>query len=192
MLAAPAEARMYKWVDEQGRVHYSDRLPPAAVERSREEFDAQGNRVEQVERAKTRAEREAEQRAAEARRQTEAEAARKAAVQARADAILLELHNSEADILRARDRKTGAIDTVIDIMRKQIATNEARLKELRDYKLRHGKSSAKIQDEKAGLLKQIREDTTFINRKQEERARIMEEYAAKLQRFRELQPARQE
>ena len=30
----PASARLYKWVDEAGNVHYSDKLPPSAIRKA--------------------------------------------------------------------------------------------------------------------------------------------------------------
>ena len=34
LLAAPASAEMYKWTDEDGKVHYTDQPPPAAARKS--------------------------------------------------------------------------------------------------------------------------------------------------------------
>lgn len=36
MLALPAAAEMYRWVDENGRVHYSDQPPPATVKQQKQ------------------------------------------------------------------------------------------------------------------------------------------------------------
>ncbi len=33
-LVAPAQAELYKWVDSQGKVHYSDRPPPNAAQKA--------------------------------------------------------------------------------------------------------------------------------------------------------------
>ncbi len=34
LLALPVWAETYKWTDENGKVHYSDQLPPAGVKKA--------------------------------------------------------------------------------------------------------------------------------------------------------------
>src|SRR5690349_11325983 len=53
--AASRDARgaTYKWVDEKGLVHYSDKMPPDAVNGAHIELDKQGRQVKKVEQALT-------------------------------------------------------------------------------------------------------------------------------------------
>ncbi|TCP15240.1 uncharacterized protein DUF4124 [Crenobacter luteus] len=95
---ALASATLFKWVDEQGRVHYSDRPPLQAPQQGVSELDRQG-------RVKREAESAAQQRAREAD-----EAARRAAEAqvreaARRDRALLESYRGPADVERERDRR---------------------------------------------------------------------------------------
>ena len=53
LMAAPATAKLYRWVDENGRTHYTDKLPPNQSSRARIELNEQGMKVKKVERAKT-------------------------------------------------------------------------------------------------------------------------------------------
>jgi hypothetical protein len=62
-------AKMYKWVDENGKVHYSDKVPPDQVKHARQELSAQGVVKEEIDRALTPEERAA--RAEEIKRQKE-------------------------------------------------------------------------------------------------------------------------
>ena len=50
----PAQARMYRWVDEKGQVYYSDRIPPQYVNKERREYDDRGHLISTVEAAKTK------------------------------------------------------------------------------------------------------------------------------------------
>lgn len=49
-----AEAAMYRWVDENGEVNYSDSVPPSKSQRGHAELDELGNEVDKVEAAKSK------------------------------------------------------------------------------------------------------------------------------------------
>src|SRR5207237_1157837 len=51
--ARDAHGATYKWVDEKGIIHYSDKMPPDAVNRAHVEFDRQGLQVKKVDPALT-------------------------------------------------------------------------------------------------------------------------------------------
>jgi hypothetical protein len=53
LAVGPARAAMYKWVDEKGIVHYTDTLPPEAVDKARTELNKQGVTVKQTDKALT-------------------------------------------------------------------------------------------------------------------------------------------
>lgn len=56
----PAFGRMYRWVDENGQVHYSDRVPPEYSNKERKVYNEEGRLISTL-----RAERIKEQSAAE-------------------------------------------------------------------------------------------------------------------------------
>lgn len=49
----PAQARVYRWVDERGQVHYSDRVPQQYADKERKEYDAEGRLISTVEATET-------------------------------------------------------------------------------------------------------------------------------------------
>ena len=54
LATTPVQAeRMFKWVDDEGKIHYSDRVPPQHSKRERREYDVSGRTVRVYERAKT-------------------------------------------------------------------------------------------------------------------------------------------
>ncbi|MEZ5479758.1 MAG: DUF4124 domain-containing protein [Thiolinea sp.] len=46
-------AGLYRWVDDSGKVHYSDSVPPEMSQKGHTELDQQGNHVNKVDAAKT-------------------------------------------------------------------------------------------------------------------------------------------
>ncbi len=120
--AAPGDTpgKTYKWVDEQGRVHYGDHVPPEYVDRDRDVLNEQGVRVGSEEGAKTAAERAEEARLAELQAQLRAE---KLAA-ARRDRVLLETYLSVEEIKILRDRR-------LELMESQIKVTQQYLNNLR-------------------------------------------------------------
>ena len=56
-------AELYRWVDENGNVHYSDQLPPTAAPRPRVELNTYGQATHEVNPVKTKAQRQKERQA---------------------------------------------------------------------------------------------------------------------------------
>ena len=109
------DARLYKWVDENGNVHYGDRLPASQVGKHHEELTSSGVKAKENKRQKTQEELRAEL-ATRAAEQIEEEAIkRKEAEQSRKDQILLDTFTEERDIIIMRDERLGAIDSNIQI-----------------------------------------------------------------------------
>lgn len=99
----------YKWVDEKGVVHYSDKVPAEALDKGSIELSKAGVPLRRVEPAPT-----AEQRRA---REQEDERKRLLAKQqeevARRDRALLASYTSEGEIDLARNRAVNTLDAVI-------------------------------------------------------------------------------
>ena len=110
LAAAPvAPAKTYKWVDENGKVHYSDRVPPEQAKRAREELSSQGVSVKKVEAAKTPEEIAVAKAAAEA----EALAKRKAEEERRANLALVNSYATESDLIRNYEQNLELIEQQI-------------------------------------------------------------------------------
>ena len=100
-----SHAQLYKWVDESGRVQYSDSIPPASTDRARKELRSDGTVKRETERAAT----------AEEKRLAALKAVEDAKLKAvqeerdRKDKALLNTYTSLADYDRVRDRALGAV-----------------------------------------------------------------------------------
>ncbi|HSG66515.1 MAG TPA: DUF4124 domain-containing protein [Gammaproteobacteria bacterium] len=127
-----AQPRLYRWVDDQGVVHYGDRIPPEYADRDRDLLNTQGVAVGSQEGVVTAEERaEVERLAAieEAARQARAETARR-------DQVLLDTYLSVAEIEHLRDRR-------LELLAAQIKVTEHYLSNLR-------KRMARLQQEASG------------------------------------------
>ncbi len=100
-ISSSSHAQLYKWTDENGKVHYSDSVPPSAVDRARKEMSESGTVRKQIDRALT-----PEERRVAAEKAAEADRARIAREDAeRKDKALLASFTSieEYDRVRARE-----------------------------------------------------------------------------------------
>jgi len=129
MLSVPAlcEARFYRWVDEDGVVHYTDKIPPAEVDKGHTALSDTGVPLETVPPAQTpdelMRERELKRLRAEQERLLEQQRA--------ADRVLLSSFRSVDDLIMARDGKLAAVDVVIGVARGNIRREQERLAQMR-------------------------------------------------------------
>lgn len=95
MLGTGAHAQqVYKWVDENGEVHYSQTMPPEQIEKAHDRLTDEGLLAERIERVLT-AEEQAE---LDARRASEREAAEQERLQRQRDRLFLATFPKEEDL----------------------------------------------------------------------------------------------
>lgn len=127
----PANAgALYKWIDEDGQIRYSDRLPAAQSKRKHHQLNSQGVVLSTKEAAKSEAELAAE---AAAKRKLEAEQATQAKLdeeQNKKDQVLLLTFSNEKELGMARDDRVEVLDSVINLISKSIAATQQALDEL--------------------------------------------------------------
>jgi hypothetical protein len=118
--AAP-QKKIYRWVDKDGKVQYSETLPSDAKDQARQEFDASGRNTGSVGRALTDEERQAlrEKQAADAKI-AEQQAAKK-----RIDDAMMAVFTTEADLLRNYDER-------IELTKQSIQSTEVGIKSQRE------------------------------------------------------------
>lgn len=185
--AAPASAqKLYKWVDEDGNVYYSDQVPPEQVKQARERLNEQGVVVERTERAMT----DEEKAAVEAAKAEETAAERAREAQLAADRELLETYASEADIFRVRDQQVSALDRSIEAAQAYIAGQRkslATLLERAASNQRQGRElSPALQSSIDSSQEQIAEQQAFIDSKEAEKLEIKAYFDEELVRFRDI------
>lgn len=183
LAALPVHAKLYKWVDENGKVHYTDTLPPAAANQGSAELNRSGNVVRKSESAEERQKRlAAEAQAAERKKQADE--------QARRDRALLSTYTSEKEIDLARDRALEQRGLIIKSAQARLKQLEPGTREL-EQKIRAASTNGKpvpehLRRQYDAKQAEIAEAQRTIKTNEEAMAAIRERYEAEKQRFREL------
>ena len=110
--ASPSLAQLYKWTDDNGKVQYSDTVPPAALDRARKELRTDGTVKADTQRAATMEERRlAAMKAVEDAKLKVIQDERD-----RKDKALLSSYTDLADFDRVRDRTLATMDAEYTLM----------------------------------------------------------------------------
>jgi Domain of unknown function (DUF4124) len=178
--------RMYKWVDENGQVHYSNQLPPEAAQRKREVINDQGRTLKVYQAPLTPEEKIEEKRLAElgARKKELAEK------RANHDRSLLATYTSEKDMYPVRDAKISAIESLIKVTNSRISSMENRLLELTEEAASYERSGKQppvsLLSRISNLRKQIERNKEFVEDKKREIEDINLQFESDIRRYSEL------
>lgn len=181
--AGMAQATMYRWVDGNGRVHYSDTPPTTYQKSGGAEMSKQGVVIK---RTQSEAERQAEAARQAEQKRIQAERDR----QAQLDRALTQTYTTEAEIDLARDRalehhklairgaeiRAAAVDKNLADLRARIGTIEKAGR----------KVGSGLQDQLAQASKESQDLKRTIQNNEEAMETVREKYAADKARFREL------
>lgn len=189
--SSAAAQKLYRWVDDNGVVHYGDRIPPQYADRDRAVLNTQGVTVGVEEGALT------EDEQARLRQQRELEAAAQAtrAEVARRDRMLLETYLSVEDIESLRDNRLEMLEAQITVTEIYLADLNERLTKLeadsrrfKPYAEREDapelpeQLSREIESTRASIASYQRS----IERTREEQARLRSQFESDIERFKQL------
>ncbi len=124
--AFSVQAKMYKWVDEDGQVHFGDRIPPEYLVKEHDELNELGVKTRHREAAKT-SEQKAEERRLE-REQKKIELAEKKKKQR--DRVLLDTYTTERDLVVARDSRLDAVNSQINLAESIISDSNNKIESM--------------------------------------------------------------
>lgn len=182
--AAFAQAKLYRWTDANGKVHYTDKMPTESAGRPADELNRQGTVVRRNDAPLT-----AEQRAeAERERKRKLEEDLAAKEQKRKDLALLNTYSTERDIDEARARALKANeDALRDAERKLADAQKHSQKLLAEAEFYQKKPMpAQLKQDKQVNELEIRTQTELIDAKKREVAGINAKYDEDKRRFQEL------
>ena len=183
LCAGTAQAGMYRWVDANGRVHYSDTLPSSYQKSGAAEMSKQGVVIK---RTQSEAERrvEAERKAAEKRVQQDQQK------QAQLDRALTSTNTTEAEIDLARDRALDNHKLMIKGAEIRVKVVETNLAELKARVATIKKSGRPIAPNLKEQVDQANRERLELKRNilnnEEALVKVREKYDADKQRFRDL------
>lgn len=178
--------RMFKWVDENGQVHYSNQVPPEASKQERKVINEQGRTLRVYSAPKT------EEEKAEEKRLAELEARKQKILEKRRirDRSLLATYSSQEDMLLTRDGKISSVESLIQLTNSRITSMQKRLLQLSDEAAEYERSGkrlpAPLQQQITNLREQIAKNKEFSADKQIELADIKQQFDADMKRYNEL------
>jgi hypothetical protein len=182
--ASLANAQLYKWTDENGKVHYSDSVPPSANDRARKEIRPDGVVKKQVDRALTPEERRiAAQKAAEEEKVRIAKEERE-----RKDKALLTTYATLVDFDRVRDRAVAQADAEIVALQKQEANEVAQRADLQKQLDALGKKTVpvKLAKDVENADRELAVARDQIQKKTKDRAALVANYQTERVRLADL------
>ena len=180
------DARLYRWVDDEGRVHYSDQVPPEQSKKGHQVLNKRGTKVDEVAREKTREEL--------------IEARRKQAIQAEKDEhnrlirerdeMLLRTFTKVEDLDRVIDDRMTVLDSIINLTQAKVNKLLGQLKTAEERKINYIKQGKEVPEQLAQniveLRLQIKNNEGLVVRNQRRKELIKQKFGLDRTRFLEL------
>ncbi len=191
LCATPAQAKMYKWVDENGQIHYTDKVPTQYLKQHREELNEQGTTVKDFKRAPTEEEKAELQRKEKERKEKE----KVRLEQQRRDRILTDTYTTERDLMAARDARLEAIDSQINLAKSIVKDSTGKVESTERLIAQLKAQGKQVPDTAYAKLerehRQLTTQKSVEEKNKLKRQEIVEQFDDYIQRFRELMEARQ-
>ncbi len=183
---ASAAAKLYKWVDDKGQVHYSETMPPEHKDKSSTELDRRGRVLKKNDAAIPSETAKLDDEGLVRKRLEE----KRLYEQRRRDSALINTYTTEAEIDVARDRNLSLPTQAIKGIEPRLKAAWARLEALKGQADALAKSGKPVPDAlKEDILLEEKQVALFegeLRAKQTEATHIREKYDADKMRFREL------
>ena len=173
MLATPASARWYKWVDEDGNISYQDQPPPSNFEESSQVLNENGVTLQTI-----------------PSKQEQVEIDRQAAITAerrQRDEALLKAFPTEYDLTTTRDQRIIHIDGAVARMHDQLVILNSRLVSVEDrINVRVDRNlspSDALESDRIAVIRSIDSTNALIKSKLRERRLVMAQFDRDLVRY---------
>jgi len=178
--------RTFKWVDNEGQIHYGNRVPPEYAKLERKVINERGRTIKVYDALKTPEQRMEEKQLAE----TAAKNKVLAEKQAVHDRSLLATYSSEQDMLLAKNGKVAAVDALLQLTNSRVESMKERLLGLTEEAATYERSGkalpASLESQINNLREQITTNEAFIKEKESERHRIVRKFDNDIKRYIEL------
>ena len=191
LFVASAQAGLYRWVDENGAVHYGDKVPAKYLKSEHDELNEQGTTVKKHDRAMT-AEEKADKNRQEAERKRMENEKR---AQALRDRVLTDTYTTERDLIAAKEARLDAIDSQLQLSKDIIESSKVKVTKTSEL-IDRIKASGKMVPEST-YVKLEREKLQLATQQgvqqghQIKREEVIEQFNGYIERFRELMAQKQ-
>lgn len=190
--AAEAQKKLYRWTDKDGKVHYSDHVPPEAIDNARSEINEQGMKVGEVGRALTAE----EQAAAKAAEKLAAERRLQEEEQSKRDQVLLSSYGSVNELDRAFKERFDLLEQTLESARVGIRSQEKSLADLLAHAAGLQRQNKPVPDNIRGSIevaqRQVAQQREYLATREAEKAAVDSEYRQTRERYLALQAADRE
>jgi hypothetical protein len=182
--ALPAQSATYKWVDDKGVVHYTDKLPAEMANKGGTMLDKQARPVKRIDPAPS----PEQVRAREAEDEQRRLMAKVNEEVARRDRALISSYTNESEIDLARSRAIGTIDAQLDSANAYTIQLTKRREELNTRKSAlAGKTlPPALEREIESTDSELEKTAALTDQKKKERVAVVARYDADRARWREL------
>ncbi|HWG29325.1 MAG TPA: DUF4124 domain-containing protein [Steroidobacteraceae bacterium] len=182
--AAPSKSVTYRWVDDQGIVHYGDHVPPQYSQKEHTELNAEGVELKRLD-----AEKSPEQQARDARTQEVI------LRQKQHDSFLLTTYTSVADIEALRDERLqqlkaqrAAAEAYVETLRTRLAALQSRALLFTPYNPKPGAHRVPddLTEDLVRTLNEMRSQSAAIVERHAQETSLRSQFQADIDRYRQL------
>ena len=182
------QAKMFKWVDENGQMHFGDKIPQQYQVKEHEELNDRGVSIKQLAAAKTPSEKSEERRLEKERKK----AALAEENQKKLDRELLDIYSTERDLIVARDSRLNAIATQVQMSEAIISASNKKIesmeKQVIDIKAEKREVPIYLYNRIDSEKQEVAVQTKVMNNHKKRSAEILEKYNGYIERFRVVRP----
>jgi hypothetical protein len=184
-----AKKKLYKWVDENGNVSYSDQVPPKQIKKAHEELSDHGVVLEKHSRAQT----DEEILALKKQRIAKIEAEKQAKKLEKQRLNIIKAYTNEKEIIRLKEERLSALNRNISSAHQSLdfqKTSREQLLSMAADKERNGKVVSKaLKSRITGVEEKISYQLQFIEIKKKEVDKVKVKFANDLKVYREAKQA---
>ncbi len=184
-----AKKKMYKWVDENGNISYSDMVQPEQIKKAHEELNVQGVVVEKIGNARTPEEFYAEKQ--EKIRFRKEEEKQKKLKEKRNN--IIKAYTDEDEIIRLKNERLSSLERNIELAEQSLVFQRKSKEELMSRAAdseRNGQEVSKALKSRIEIIKdKISYQLKFIKVKKNEIKRVQRKFEKDLQIYREANNA---
>jgi hypothetical protein len=182
--SAAGKSVTYRWVDDQGVVHYGDQVPPQYAQKEHTELNRQGVELKRLDAEKT-----PEQQAADSRKQEVIQR------QKQHDSFLLTTYTSVADIEALRDERLqqlkaqrAAAEAYVETLRSRLAALQSRALLFTPYNAKAGarRMPDDLTEDLVRTLNEMRSQNAALVTESAEETSLRDEFQADIDRYRQL------
>ena len=161
LIGFSVEAKLYKWTDENGKVHYSDKMPPDQIKNAHEKLSDQGLVKEKVERELTDEEKILQAESIKQQRELAEQQAREKDRLAKERNTILMSYSSPEQITRLKQERISALERNIETAKNNLIIQEKNQKDLMSRAADKERSGEVVSDVFLSQIDQIKDQINF-------------------------------